>query len=236
MTFKHALAGWTLLAALAKKCRGLTALLPVTALLQGCAQPLFPSARSLRTAPAREPAVYTVTFDRNGGDTDAVPPELTLRGPGATVRSLPEPPRRTGYLFDGWNTAQDGTGSGFDRDTPVNGSLTVYARWKILAPAGGITLSPQPEDPEVAGATVIAADETAAFAVGGTAYQSYQWHWDGMPIEGATTSSYILDAGTQAAGTYEISVVVTTAEGDTLSDRIQIVIQERTAHTQGGSQ
>jgi hypothetical protein len=45
---------------------------------------------------------YTVSFDRNGGDTAADPAEVTVDA-GMSLRALPTPPTRTGYLFTGWN-------------------------------------------------------------------------------------------------------------------------------------
>ncbi len=79
---------------------------------------------------------YTVTYNANGG-TGAVPVDasspyvqgasVTVLGQGSVVR--------TGYTFDGWNTAANGTGNGgtdyaaddnFTMDT-VN--VTLYAQW-----------------------------------------------------------------------------------------------------------
>jgi uncharacterized repeat protein (TIGR02543 family) len=73
---------------------------------------------------------YTVTFDSNGGDTAARPATKTVIRPAYTVETLPVPPTKTGYIFDGWNTAADGTGSNFNEYTSVADSITVYARWR----------------------------------------------------------------------------------------------------------
>ncbi|GHV31311.1 hypothetical protein AGMMS4952_19810 [Spirochaetia bacterium] len=72
---------------------------------------------------------YTVTFDKNGGDTDASPASNTTTY-GGTV-SLPTAPAKTGYTFGGWNTAANGSGTVFDATTTVTGNLTVYAQWTI---------------------------------------------------------------------------------------------------------
>jgi len=47
----------------------------------------------------------------------------------STVGTLPVPPTRSGFEFQGWNTEPDGSGSVFDETTPVSCSLTVYAQW-----------------------------------------------------------------------------------------------------------
>jgi uncharacterized repeat protein (TIGR02543 family) len=78
------------------------------------------------------PATYTVTFDKNGGDTEASPAAITVTYPVIFVGTLPNPPAKTGMYFYGWYT-QNGTGgnwgSRFLATTPVTGDLTVYARW-----------------------------------------------------------------------------------------------------------
>ena len=78
--------------------------------------------------------VLTVTFDKNGGDTESNPTskQVTLSG-GATsgmIDSLPIPPSRSGYTFKGWNTKNDGTGTEFTAETIVSQDITVYAKWE----------------------------------------------------------------------------------------------------------
>jgi len=74
---------------------------------------------------------HTVSFDKNGGDTDANPTTKTVKH-GETVDALPTPPTKAGHTFEGWNTKEDGTGNAFDGDTVVTGSVTVYAQWKAI--------------------------------------------------------------------------------------------------------
>ncbi|MFC4598741.1 InlB B-repeat-containing protein [Cohnella hongkongensis] len=71
---------------------------------------------------------YTVTFDKNGGETDASPTTITALH-GGNVGTLPTPPTRTGYTFTGWNTDAVGEGDPFDADTAVTADITVYAQW-----------------------------------------------------------------------------------------------------------
>gem|GEM_PF-1819986 len=72
---------------------------------------------------------FAVSFDRNGGDTEANPRTLTVTEPATTTGTLPTPPARTGYRFVGWNTGSDGKGMPFDETTIVSAQLTVYAQW-----------------------------------------------------------------------------------------------------------
>lgn len=73
----------------------------------------------------------SVTFDKNGGDTEANPNRMTQeQNPNGNHFELPSvPPTREGYEFTGWNTKADGTGAAFTAETEVKQSLTVYAQW-----------------------------------------------------------------------------------------------------------
>ena len=77
--------------------------------------------------------VYIVTFDANGGEfagshttvsVTVIPKPVTVVGD-----DIPDDPTRTDYVFHGWNTVKDGSGSWFYKDTELMGSLTVYGIW-----------------------------------------------------------------------------------------------------------
>ncbi|MBP1908584.1 InlB B-repeat-containing protein [Methanolobus bombayensis] len=78
------------------------------------------------------PMVYTVSFNKNNGDTDANPLSKNV-AEGSTIDSLPSEPTRTGHTFEGWNTESDGSGTSFTTATVVNGDITVYAVWKPIS-------------------------------------------------------------------------------------------------------
>ena len=86
------------------------------------------------TLHAKWNVVYTVTFSRNGGDTDASPQTKTVTSPATTVVTLPNSPTREGYTLTGWNTQANGLGTPFTATTPVTASITVYAQWEPLPP------------------------------------------------------------------------------------------------------
>ena len=73
----------------------------------------------------------SVTFDKNGGDTEANPNRMMQeQNPNGNHFELPSvQPTREGYEFTGWNTKADGTGAAFTAETEVKQSLTVYAQW-----------------------------------------------------------------------------------------------------------
>ena len=73
---------------------------------------------------------HTVTFDSQGANTPASPATKTTVPPAITLGSLPTPPELTDHIFDGWNTAADGSGAAFTASTVVTADITVYAQWK----------------------------------------------------------------------------------------------------------
>lgn len=79
-------------------------------------------------------AVYSVAFDTNGGSSLA--DYIAFQsGEAGYAFILPEPPSRPGYIFQGWNERQDGTGIFYGSNgtliagTDVVGDLILYAVW-----------------------------------------------------------------------------------------------------------
>ncbi len=70
----------------------------------------------------------TVTFDKNGGDSEASPAAKSVMRDG-NIGTLPTPPTRTGYTFNGWNTAANGSGTVVTAATVATANITVYAQW-----------------------------------------------------------------------------------------------------------
>ena len=75
------------------------------------------------------PQNVTVTFDKNGGDTEAKPNQMTVPS-GSAVGTLPTAPTRKNHTFLGWNTVANGSGAEFTATTPVTSDITVYAQWE----------------------------------------------------------------------------------------------------------
>jgi uncharacterized repeat protein (TIGR02543 family) len=72
---------------------------------------------------------YRVTFDKNGGDTQASPTYLLWDNNSATSNPMPTPPTKSGYTFNGWNSAGNGTGDSMTTAYGVTAPLTAYAVW-----------------------------------------------------------------------------------------------------------
>jgi uncharacterized repeat protein (TIGR02543 family) len=78
---------------------------------------------------------YTVIFDNNGGDTEADPQIMAAKAPSFTVMLPNVEPEWDGYIFTGWNTSPDGSGTELTRGTSLRANITVYAQWLEL-PSG----------------------------------------------------------------------------------------------------
>ncbi|HUN54479.1 MAG TPA: InlB B-repeat-containing protein [Smithella sp.] len=70
--------------------------------------------------------VYAVNYDGNGGTSIGAQYVIS---PATTVGALPTPPTQLFYVFAGWNTHSDGSGTSFTASTPVTADITVYAQW-----------------------------------------------------------------------------------------------------------
>jgi uncharacterized repeat protein (TIGR02543 family) len=79
------------------------------------------------TIPALAPA--TITFNANGG-SGSVSAISTYVGVANTIPS--NSLTRTGYTFNGWNTASDGSGTAYATGSTItpSGDVTLYAQWK----------------------------------------------------------------------------------------------------------
>lgn len=80
------------------------------------------------TIPALAPA--TISFDANGGSGTVPTAISTYVGVANTIPS--NSLTRTGYTFNGWNTASDGSGTAYATGATITptGDVTLYAQWK----------------------------------------------------------------------------------------------------------
>lgn len=80
----------------------------------------------------------TVTFDKNGGDTEAEPTSMAAAF-GHALCSLPTPPAKSGYSFGGWYTEPECVNR-FNLAAPFTSSVTLYAKWNQNDSSGGPSL------------------------------------------------------------------------------------------------
>jgi uncharacterized repeat protein (TIGR02543 family) len=155
---------------------------------------------------------YTVSFDNNGGDTQAAPQTIPVVSPATTVVTLPTPPAKAGHTFDSWNTLADGSGDTFMADTTVTAGITVYAQWNVLPPSGttitlrfddpGTDAFNQPVFTVVRGGSPASQSQTIAL----DGWSSGEWRVDGRGRGSA--ASFIVNAADYTVGGHTLEVVV----------------------------
>jgi uncharacterized repeat protein (TIGR02543 family) len=89
---------------------------------------------------------YTVSYNANGG---AGAPASQVKTHGVTLTLSSTAPTRTNFIFNGWNTASDGSGTNYSSggSYTANASVTLYAKWTAIQytvtwNANGGTVSP----------------------------------------------------------------------------------------------
>lgn len=106
-----------------------------------CSGDVFQSGSSFRIASADRifyakwtAASDKLTFDGNGATSGSVTSIALKRGSSSDVALPVNTFTRPGYTFTGWNTAADGSGTGYADQanfTPGTSSLTLYAQWQL---------------------------------------------------------------------------------------------------------
>lgn len=122
-------------------------------------------------------AANTLYYDANGGEDG---PSSNYTG-GVTLAVVQEAPTRTGYVFNGWNTAADGSGDGYTAGSTYtfaedggNGgcSVTLYAQWIKAYDlyVGGVRVTEANKNDVFGDGTVIYDAETNTLTLNGYEY------------------------------------------------------------------
>jgi uncharacterized repeat protein (TIGR02543 family) len=171
------------------------------------------------------PITYTVTFDKNGGTTDASPATKDVTTPATTVGTLPAQPTRSGYRFNSWNTQSDGLGTAFTATTTVTASITVYAQWDEKSAGATITnFDPKFKTISPSGFTIYnATTPTLSSATGqtieyaynttGTASPTSAWQdassFSSLSLSNTTTTTYTIFARAKENDDYKAGTAST---------------------------
>jgi uncharacterized repeat protein (TIGR02543 family) len=157
---------------------------------------------------------HLVSFDTQGGS--AAPSAVTVFAASFNdgVRTFPSDPTRTGFQFDGWNTAVDGTGDAVTPTSTLPGggtgaavAITAFAQWTdISAPVTAIDSGP--------GST---ADGTADFQFSANEPSAFTCQLDGPAAATGTPTTCTSPQSYPglADGNYTFSVTATDTAGNT---------------------
>ena len=100
----------------------------IKTVLKGYNESTTSSCSASISIPALAPA--TITFNANGGSGTVPSAISTYVGVANTIPS--NSLTRTGYTFNGWNTASNGSGTAYATGSTItpSGNVTLYAQWK----------------------------------------------------------------------------------------------------------
>jgi uncharacterized repeat protein (TIGR02543 family) len=103
-------------------------------------------------------ASYPLTYDANGATGGAVPANSGTNWIYDTAVTVPDNSgglTRPGYAFTGWNTAADGSGTGYGVSSTITmrAAATLYAQWTLLPAPASASAGPAPSTPAGPAAT-----------------------------------------------------------------------------------
>jgi hypothetical protein len=157
---------------------------------------------------------YTVTFMVDGNVLFA---QAVLEGQSATP---PANPTKSGYTFDGWDRGY----------TNITGNTTITARWKAITGEQPITLT-IPDQGEgafsVSEFTIYKTGllQTRTITLDG-AWASVQWYVGRTMETPAEDRSITINSANYPKGTYELTAVVTKADGSSWSKSISFMVED----------
>ena len=119
---------------------------------------------------------YTIKYDANGGFGAPAEQKKTY-GSNLTLSSIK--PAKTGYVFNGWNTKKDGTGTNFAAGSnyTANGNATLYAMWNAKTVQVTFHRNTNSSD-------TVTATQTFTYGVSGQKFSDKNWSKSGYILAG----------------------------------------------------
>ena len=156
------------------------------------------------------PPTWVLSYDAigtNGGVAPGLPVTYT-DGDEVTVDENSGNYMKIGYVFDGWNTEADGTGTAYQPgDTfEITGDLTLYAAWAVAPPtytvgygfagATGGTAPADPDSPYDAGDRVTVLGNTGGLTRTGYSFDGWSTQPEGKGTHYEPGDTFIISADT----------------------------------------
>jgi len=172
---------------------------------------------------------YSITYNGNGSTSGDVPVDSVSYSPGTNAIALGNDGGliRTGYVFSGWNTLQNGNGTSYAPGAMISlvkSNITLYAQWNPMPPS----FVQHPKD-------IIVSEESpasfSALATSGPAL-AYNWEfskngdndWEIIPDEKQNTLT--IAKVTMDMNGYYFRCVATNSSGWVYSDVAKLLVTE----------
>ena len=166
-------------------------------------------------------SLYTVTYYSNNATSGSVPVDGNRYMYGARVTVLGNTGNllRTGYVFAGWNTAADGSGTTYapgSSATMPDGNLKLYAKWvptyTVSYNANGAdsgTAPPDPNSPYVSGSTVTVLGNTGTLVKDGYVFTGWNTLANGNGTHYNEGGTFNISANTTLYADWKLACNVT---------------------------
>ncbi|MDE2387230.1 MAG: InlB B-repeat-containing protein, partial [Actinomycetales bacterium] len=144
--------------------------------------------------------LFNVTFDGNGATAGSSPIFASSQAATITLPGNDGSYAKIGYVFGGWNTAANGTGTNYAAGSSyvLSSSATLYANWvqlvSITYDANGATSGSAPSFTPVVPGTVTLASNTGSMTLAGYYFGGWNTAANGTGTNYAAGSSYILNS------------------------------------------
>jgi len=178
------------------------------------------------------PTPLSVTYQSNGATSGSVPVDSGYYYPGANATVLGNTGglTKTGYTFWSWNTAVDGSGTGYTPGSSLtfpSTSVVLYAIWTNQT-TGGVTVATPPLYAiSFGGPSSLNYGVPVTFTSTYTGTPvSYQWYLDGSAISGATSSSLAITptVSTFTYGANILTLLITDGNGGVYSGSLSVSV------------
>ena len=164
---------------------------------------------------------FTLTYSGNGQTTGSVPLSVTTSDPTVTLSANINVMTKTNFIFTGWNTAANGTGTHYNvgDSFPLTANTTLYAEWTaepytITYLANGATSGTAPAATTASGAQTVAAN-TGNLALTGYVFSGWNTAADGTGTNRAVGSSFTPTANTSLFARWVTYTITFNANGAT---------------------
>jgi uncharacterized repeat protein (TIGR02543 family) len=139
---------------------------------------------------------YTLTYSGNGQTTGSVPLSVTTSSGSITLSANINVMTKTNFIFNGWNTAQDGTGTHFDVGAvfSLGANTTLYAEWipqpyTVTYNANGAASGSVPNATTASGVQTVA-NNTGSLALPGYLFGGWNTAADGTGTTRAAGTTF----------------------------------------------
>ena len=164
-------------------------------------------------------STYTVTYNGNSNDGGSEPANQTkTHDISLTLATNSGSLTRSGYTFNGWNTAADGSGTSYATGASytTNAGLTLYARWTAVSSGGSSEPVTPPPPPGPIISSLSASDLCAIssdLTIYGSNFGDAKVTFDGAQVTIKTTSATTIDVTLPTSSLGKKTLIVTTPNG-----------------------